>query len=448
MRVIVVGGGITGLVAAHELARAGVEVELLEREDRLGGKIRTERLAGTAIDVGADAFLGRQPEARHLAARLGFTAALRAPLTGRVWLGVEGGPRRLPANTVFGVPTDPVSLARSNVLSPSGLWEAIREPFRPRSEPLSGDTSVAELVGERFGTEVVDRLVEPLLGGVYAGRADELSVRATIPPLAAAAEQPGSLRRGLREHRSAPSDDPVFLTLDGGLGQLVDRLRDGVPRILPGVEARSVVATADGWSVVADDGEREADAVVLATPAWATASILEDLSPMAARELGQIRYASVAVVSLAVPRAAMRRVPSGSGLLVPRSRGTLVKAVTWSSWKWPHVARAADPFLLRASVGRVGEPPPKVSDEDLVGRVVRELSQLAGVSGSPLASRVTRWDDSLPQYEVGHRARVDRIRVALRRDAPGVHVTGAAYDGVGIAHCVRQGQEVAALLSR
>ena len=448
MSVIVVGGGITGLVVAYGLAATGVEVELLERDDRLGGKIRTERLAGTAIDVGADAFLGRQPEARQLVSRLGFTAALRAPLTGRVWLGVEGGPRRLPAGTVFGVPTDLVALARSNVLSPSGLWEAIREPFRPRSGPLSEDTSVAELVGERFGTEVVDRLVEPLLGGVYAGRADALSVRATIPPLAAVAEQPGSLLRGLREHRPAPSDDPVFLTLDGGLEQLVDRLREGVPKVVSGVEVRSVVAARDGWSVVATDGAREADAVVLATPAWASASILEDISPTAARDLDHVRYASVAVISLAVPRAAMRRVPSGSGLLVPRSRGTLVKAVTWSSWKWPHVARAADPFLLRASIGRVGAPPPQMSDEDLVGRVARELSQLVGVSGSPLAWRVTRWDDALPQYEVGHRARVGRIRAALRRDAPGVYVTGAAYDGVGIAHCVRQGQEVAALLSR
>ncbi|MDX1620097.1 MAG: protoporphyrinogen oxidase [Nitriliruptorales bacterium] len=446
-RVAVIGGGITGLTAAAELAHRGADVTLFEASQRLGGKLRTEEFAGRAVDVGADAFLGRQRHAKELAEQLGFTAALRAPIESTVWLAIEGQLRQLPSGTFFGIPTRLGPVAGSQVLSARALWQVATEPVRARGDRWRGDASVAAIVAQRFGTEVVDRLVEPLLGGVYAGRADQLSAEATIPPLAAAAQQGGSLRRGLR--RRAPSgdnDDPVFLTIQGGLGRLVDALATRIPDTRLASPVSSVVPASGGWSVVTDGGEHTVDAVVLAVPAYAAADIVEDLSPAATRELGAMRYASVAVASLALPTTALRRVPRGSGLLVPRSAGRLVKAVTWSSWKWPHHAAAEGQFLLRASVGRIDAPPPDVDDEVLVERIVRDLSQIAGVAASPTAWRVTRWDRSLPQYEVGHRDRVERIKAAVQRDAPGIVLAGAAYDGVGVAHCVRQGQEAAATL--
>lgn len=447
-RVLVVGGGITGLAAAHALARAGVDVALLEASDRLGGKIRTEDLDGTAVDVGADAFLGRQPHARQLAAEVGLEARLRAPIASTVWLPIRGRRRQLPSGTVFGVPTDLLALARSRVLSGPALLRVATEPIRPRRGVIHDDAAVAEVVEERFGPEVVDRLVEPLLGGVYAGRADRLGVRATIPPLADAVAEPGSLLRGLAARRPASSDDPVFLTLQGGLQQLVDALAADVPDVSLGVEVRSVRASADGWAVATTAGDQSADAVVVTTPAPVTSKLLEEVSPIASRELAAIRYASVAVASFAFPTAATRRIPPGSGILVPRSEGRLVKAVTLSSQKWPHLASIDGRFLLRASVGRIDAPPPDVPDDHLIDLILGDLAELAGVAGTPETARVTRWSGSLPQYEVGHLDRVERIRTALRRDAPGVHVAGAAYDGVGVAHCVRQGQQVAASLAR
>lgn len=448
-RVVIVGGGITGLATAYFLGEAGTDVVLLEASDRLGGKIRTEELEGRAIDVGADSFLARQPHAKELAAALGLSADLRAPIADRVWLSVGGRLRRFPSRTVFGVPTDRRSLAASRTLSPRALARVLSEPLRPTDQPLRGDASVATVVSARFGTEVVDRLVEPLLGGVYAGRADELSVEATIPPLAEAVRAEGSLLRRLAERRPAEGgvEGPVFLTLGRGLGSLAGALSERVHGIELGATATEVAPASDGWQVTSDAGEWRADAVVLATPATVTSRLVAGVSPDASRGLGTLRYASVAVVNLAYPHQVIHRVPKGSGVLVPRSQGRLVKAVTLSSQKWPHLAVPDAPFVLRASIGRIDAPPPDVDDAALVDAVAQDLARLIGVAGTPSAWRVTRWPESMPQYDVGHVGRVQAIRDALRRDAPGLYLAGAAYDGVGIAHCVRQAREVAFALT-
>lgn len=448
-QVAVVGGGIAGLATAHFLVEAGVHVVLLEAADRLGGKIRTEELAGQHIDVGADAFLVRDPHARALATSLGLGGDLRAPVADRVWLRSRGDLRRMPSGTFFGVPTDLRSVVRSGVLSPRGLARLLSAPLR-RSAPLQHDASVASVVAPKFGAEVVERLVEPLLGGVYAGRADELSVRATIPLLAEAAAAGGDLRRelaGRAPRRGAERADPVFLTVEGGLGRLVAAIAERLPDVRRGTEVEQIAPVSSGWSLRGRDVELDADAIVLATPATVTARLLGGVSSAASRGLAAFRYASVAVVSLAFPRAATRRIPEGSGVLVPRSEGGLVKAVTLSSQKWPHLAGSQDPFLLRASIGRIDAPPPDLDDEVLVDAVVGELAQYLGVAGYPEAWRVTRWPESMPQYDVGHRQRIGAVEERLRRDAPGVYLAGAAYDGVGIAHCVRQAREVAFVIA-
>lgn len=445
-RAVVVGGGITGLTAAHLLTQRGWEVTVLEADERLGGKLRTEELAGQRLDVGADSFLIREPHAVDLARSLGLGEDLRHPGASEVWLAIGGRLRRLPEGTVFGVPTDLVALARARVLSPTGFARAASEPLRPRSEPLRHDRCVGGIVAERFGNEVVDRLVEPLLGGVYAGDAYALSVQATMPLLADAAGEEGSLLRNLAARRPERAGAPIFATVTGGLERLVHALVERLGDVRAGVAVTALGRGASGWRVTTrgpdhGDAEVDADVVVVTTPAPVTARLLTPVSPGAARELEALRYASVAVVTLVYPQAATLRVPAGSGMLVPRSQGGLVKAATWTSQKWPHLAEDGR-FVVRASVGRIGEPPPDVPDEVLAWEVASDLTQHMGLSGAPEAWLVTRWPGSMPQYDVGHADRVRWIRAALTRDAPGIHVAGAAYDGVGISHCIRQAHEV------
>ncbi len=447
-RVVVIGGGLTGLAAAWHV-RDEVDVTVLESSTDPGGQVRSVPFAGTRIDVGADAFLARQPEGERLVRAAGFgDDDLVAPATGQVYLWVRGRRRPLPAGTVLGAPADPVALVRSGVLPYGAVLRAGLEPVVPRREVV-GDRSVADLVGERFGREVVDRLVEPLLGGVYAGSVDRLSAEATLPPVWSAAQRHRSLLRGLREHRAraAADDSPVFLTIRGGLGRVIDRLAaDLGTRLQTGTAVTSLARTEDGgaWRITTDGGEHlVADGVILALPAAVASGLLRDQSPAAARELSGIRAASVGVVALAYAPEHVTDVPVGSGILVPRTEGRLVKAVTFSSRKWPHHA-GHDHFLLRASVGRVDDATPVDPDDDrLVAAVEAEVRELAGIDGRADEAIVQRWPDSLPQYDVGHLARVDRLRAALREDAPGLHIGGASLDGVGLAARARDGERLA-----
>lgn len=447
-RVVVIGGGLTGLATAWHV-RDEVEVTVLEASTDPGGQVRSVPFAGTRLDVGADAFLARQPEAERLVRAAGFgDDDLVAPATGQVYLWVRGRRRRLPAGTVLGAPADPAALARSGVLRPSAMLRAALEPVVPR-RVVVGDRSVADLVGERFGREVVDRLVEPLLGGVYAGSVDRLSAQATLPPVWAAAEGHRSLLLGLREHRArlAAADSPVFLTVRGGLGRVIDRLAaDLGAQVRTGTTVTSLVRSQDDgtWKITTSGGERlVADGVILAVPASVASGLLAGSSPAAARELARIRTASVGVVALAYAPEQVTSVPAGSGILVPRTEGRLVKAVTFSSRKWPHHA-GHDRFLLRASVGRVDDAAPVDPDDDhLVAAVDREVRELAGIEGRAEEALVQRWPDSLPQYDVGHLARVDRLRAALREDAPGLHIGGASLDGVGLAARARDAERLA-----
>lgn len=455
---MIVGGGITGLATAWLLrhgtvegdSTAGLEVTVLEAGTRLGGKIETRRLDGIPFDVGADAFLARRPEAERLVRRLGLGDRLVAPAAGQVFLWVRGALRPLPAGTVLGVPSDLDAVAESGVLTRRGLARARLEPLLPRRR-RRGDVAVGRLVADRFGREVADVLVEPLLGGVYAGRADRLSLEAAAAPVAEAARRHRSLLTGLRAHRSAAvgGDRPVFLTVEGGLGQVVEALAAGAGTVRTRATVTGVTAHDHGGVrlELADGDCLETDEVVLAVPAHAAAPLVAPVVPAAASLLTGIRYASVAVVALAYPREAAQRVPRGSGMLVPRTEGRLVKAATWSSRKWPQYA-GADRFLVRASVGRIDDERfSSLDDEALVAAVSGELAEAMGLPRRPVAVHVRRWELALPQYEVGHQQRVRQLRVALQSRAPWLHLAGAAYDGVGLAPCVAQAEQVAARIS-
>lgn len=446
-RAVVVGAGLTGLAAAWRV-REDVDVTLLEAADRAGGEIRTVAFAGTAFDVGADAFLARQPEAERLARDAGFgDDDLIAPATGQVSLWTGGRRRPLPEGTVLGAPTDLLAVVRSGVLGPGALLRAALEPLVPRRQVV-GDRSVADLVGERFGPAVVNRLVEPLLGGVYAGRADRLSAQAAAAPLWEAASQHRSLALGLARRRAAStSEGPVFLTLRGGLGRLVERLAADLGsrlRLDAEVVAIEPGGAAARWQVRTAAGETyPADTLLLAVAAAQAARLLVGVSAEAARELAAIPAASVGVVAMAYPRPGPGKGPQGSGVLVPRTESRLVKAVTFASNKWPQHA-GHDHVLLRASVGRIDDDDAlRWDDARLVAAVGREVRELADLDAPPVETLVQRWWQALPQHEVGHVARVDRIRAALRRDAPGLHVGGAALDGIGLAARARDGARLA-----
>lgn len=439
---VVVGAGIAGLAAATALQQGGHRVVVLEGDSRVGGKVRVSEVGGLPVDEGGDSMLARVPDGTDLAAAAGLGDDLVAPAAGQAFLWTRGRMRPLPTGTVLGVPADLAALARSEALSAAGLARVPLDLVLPGG-PTTDDVAVGALVARRLGREVVDRLVDPLLGGVYAGRADALSLHATLPQLAGPAATHRSLLLAARDARSAatPADGPVFRGLPGGLGRLPVALAAALDVRL-GTRVTGLSRTARGWQVRTRGQEvLTADAVVLAVPAAPAARLLRGLLPFAAAELATLEYASVAIVTLVLAGSPPGR---GSGYLVPAADGRVTKAVTFTSRKWAHYDSRTT--VVRASVGRHGEERDlQRADEDLVAVVRAELQQAVGPAGALVDSRVVRWGGGLPQYAVGHRHRVRRVRAAVA-GLPGLAVAGAAYDGVGVPACARSGREAALVL--
>ncbi|MCF6376508.1 protoporphyrinogen oxidase [Nocardioides KLBMP 9356] len=443
--VVVVGGGVAGLVAARGLAAAGREVLLLESSPRVGGKLRTAEVAGLPVDVGAEAMLARRPEGLDLAAELGTEVLHPTAAASAVWS--RGALRTLP-RSLMGVPLDHDQLAASGVLSPEGLARASAE------EPteVDEDVSVGDLVGSRLGDEVVDRLVEPLLGGVYAGHARRISAAAAVPQLLAMARRGGLLDQAAGLPASTA---PVFATVPGGMGRLPGLVVDrGGFEVRTSATVRALRRTDHGWSLTVGPTTHaetlEADALVLATPAAPTARLLADVVPTAAAELAAVETASVAVVTLAfraqdVPDSLFDR----SGFLVPPVEQRAIKAATFSFAKWAWVRDLdRDVVVLRTSLGRHGEEATlQAADEGLVRVSLADLAALAGITARPVDTHVQRWGGALPQYAVGHLDRVARIRAAVA-DLPGLAVCGAAYDGVGIPAVIGSARRAVASLTQ
>ncbi|HEX6932550.1 MAG TPA: protoporphyrinogen oxidase [Streptosporangiaceae bacterium] len=448
-RVTIVGAGIAGLAAAYFLRDSGAEVTVLESSPRIGGKLTVSAVAGVQVDAGAEALLARRPEGVDLIKAVGLGGELVSPgtTTSRIW--TRGAFRQLPRRQFMGVPADMADLERSEILSPEGLDRARQDALLAETS-RSGDVAVADFVGARFGAEVVDRLVDPLLGGVYAGRSDQLSFDATLPALAQASRSHRSLAAAARSLLSqdpgrasepAAPQAPVFTTLASGLGALPDALaRASAALVRTGVTVRELARTPDGWRLTAGPApapERiDGDAVILALPARPASRLLGHVSgaAVAAAALAEIEYASMAIVTLAYPVTAFPEPLTGSGYLVPAVDGRPVKGVTFSTVKWPHLG--GDMHVVRCSIGRIGdEAVLQRDDAGLAALAVADLAAATGVAGRPAATRVTRWGGALPQYTVGHLDRVDRIRAAVAAQ-PGLAVCGAAYDGIGIPACV------------
>ena len=450
MHVAVVGGGVSGAVATYRLRSAlgdGGAITLFEAADTLGGKLRTAEVAGIRYDVGAEAFLARRPEGVALAGELGLE--LVHPTTARST--VRAGQRLapLPGRTLMGIPGSPEAVA--DVLSAEALARVAAEPGLP-PVTLDSDVALGALLRERFGDELVDRLVDPLLGGVYAGGADGLGVRATVPALAAAIDRGA---RSLTEAAAGlipdrPSTAPVFATLPGGLGTLVDRLVElAKPDVRLGHPVTALRRRADGWQLEAGSEVVDADAVLLAVPAPACRRLLAEVVPAASAALGEIELASMAVVAMVLPPGT--ELPDASGVLIGarerRSDGQpfAAKAFTFSSRKWAHLDTG--PVLVRGSVGRFREPGAlHREDDELVGLVRADLAELTGITVEPVEVVVTRWGGGLPQYAPGHLDLVERAERAVA-EVPGLALAGAALHGVGVPACIATATAAASRLT-
>jgi oxygen-dependent protoporphyrinogen oxidase len=444
----VVGGGIAGLTAARDLAAAGRDVLVLEGAPRTGGKLLTGSVGGVEVDLGAESMLARRPEGVDLARELGMPVVHPATTSSSVW--THGALRALP-RSVMGVPADVEQVAGSGVLSAEGVERLRHEtPGRPLAD--SEDVSVGELVATRLGDEVVDRLVEPLLGGVYAGHARLLSARATVPQLVAWSGEASLLAAAAQAGSATPG--PVFAGIAGGLGRLPLALGEGL-EVRTDSPVRGLRRTPTGFALVVGPTiaaeEVLADEVVLATPAAPTARLLADVVPVVAAELAEVEYASMAVVTLAFAATELPDLP-GSGFLVPPVDGRTIKAATFSFAKWDWVREAGATsgglLVLRTSVGRHREESVlQVPDEDLVAASLADLAAATGLVARPVDSRVQRWGGGLPQYAVGHVERVRRIREAVAA-VPGLALCGAAYDGVGIPAVIGSARRAAAMITQ
>jgi oxygen-dependent protoporphyrinogen oxidase len=441
-QVVVIGAGIAGLAAAHRLAQRGLRVTVVEASDRVGGKLLPGEIAGARVDLGAESMLARRPEAVALAREVGLGERLQPPATATASIWTRGALRPMPKGHVMGVPGTAEALA--GVLSDEGLARIEQDAELPRTE-IGEDVAVGEYVAARLGREVVDRLVEPLLGGVYAGDAYRISMRSAVPQLFQVAKTHTSLTEGVREIQARMAANqqtgPVFMGIEGGVGTLplavADAVRAHGGEIVTGAPVSALRREpSGGWKVVTGDRVLHADAVILAVPAPAAAGLLRAEAPEAATELDTVEYASMALVTLAYRRSDTA-LPTGSGFLVPPVDGRTIKASTFASQKWGWIAdENPDVVVLRTSVGRHGETEILERDDAALVDVSRhDLEAATGLAATPLETRVTRWTDGLPQYPVGHHARVARIREHIAK-LPGLAVCGAQYDGVGIPACV------------
>ena len=441
--VAIVGAGVSGLAAAYELHRRGLSVRLVERRERPGGVILTEHAHHFVVDAGPDSLLVQKPAAVDLCRELGLAERLLPTSQPRTAFIYRAGVLHAISDvSVLGFPTRLWPLATSSLFSPGAKVRMAREVLcRPRAS--AEDESIASFVGRHFGREAVEYIAEPLLAGIHAGDVDRLSIRATFPRLVEAEASRGSI---IRTFAGRGGPEAGFKSLPGGMGELVDALVARLPdrAIRYGAAAARVeLGAGAGASVVLDGGERvAARAVILATPAWSAAPLVERLDTDLARRCATIRYWSTAIVALAYTRSAVRHPLQGTGFVVPRREGLTITAGSWVSSKWPHRAPEGQ-VLLRAFLGGARDPDAVGrSDADLVGAAAGDLGAILSIRGEPTLTRVYRWHRSSPQQEVGHLALVAEIDRSLAR-LPGLFLTGTGLRGVGIPDCIADARAVA-----
>jgi protoporphyrinogen/coproporphyrinogen III oxidase len=454
-RIAIIGGGISGLSAAFTLEqsrRTGTPLEyvLFESSPRLGGVLVTEHVEDCVIEGGPDSFLTEKPWAIDLCRQLGLGEQLigSKDAARKTYILVNGRLVEMPDGLMFMVPTKIFPTLLSPLFSPATKLRMAREWFRP-PHTANGDESVAALVERHYGSEVVDRLADPLLSGVYGGEAAYLSVRAVLPRFADMEAKHGSLGRAMlasRKQRAQAKGPvaPLFTSLRNGMQQMVDAIVSQLnsSALIVHSPVSSAQAQDNGWTISAGYQSDHFDAVIVATPAHATAALLQIASPELAAELEGIRYTSSMTVNLAYDQRVRAALPPGFGFLVPRSEGRGMLACTFIHNKFPHRA-PEDLALLRCFVGgRDREDALASPDAEIIATVRKELGEMLGVRAAPQFYRIHRWNRAMAQYGVGHLERLDRIERLCAR-LPGLFLAGNAYRGIGVPDCVRSGTDAA-----
>ncbi|HTP11125.1 MAG TPA: protoporphyrinogen oxidase [Anaerolineae bacterium] len=480
-RVIVVGGGIAGLAAAYRLMKAasGAHITLIESADRLGGKVVTDRVDGFVIEGGPDTFLSYKPRGIGLCRELGLEDRLHGTneKVRRTYVMRQGKLYDLPEGLTGLIPSRFGPMAKTRLISPWGKLRMGMDYFIPPKSP-NGDESLAQFVERRLGRELYDRMIEPLMSGIYAGDGEQLSLGATFPQLRQTELEHGSLVKGmLAAKKKAAQPQPsaahpnvapkkkwaAFVTPETGLAEIIEALQAQ----LQGVEVRlnTMVKKIEhlpsplpspfppfrghgkgegmGMRVELKSGETlDTDAVILATPAYVTAQLVSDLDPEMATALRGIPYASTVTLSVAYPLSDIPKPLNAYGYIIPRAEARSILACTWTSTKFPH--RAPEGYgLIRAFIGRAGDDEVlNRTDTELLQMVRDELRDVLGITAEPLLHRIFRWPQAMPQYTIGH---LDRAATIDRRlvEHPGLYVAGNAYRGIGLPDCIASGETAA-----
>ncbi|WP_194841155.1 protoporphyrinogen oxidase [Sporosarcina cascadiensis] len=455
-KAVIIGGGITGLSAAYYMQKAAEEqgypldITLIEASTELGGKIQTVRRDGYIIERGPDSFLIRKKSVDQLAEDLGIADQLVRNATGQAYILLQDEMHPIPAGAVMGIPTEIKPFITSGLFSLTGKLRAAGDFVLPRSE-VTGDQSLGHFFRRRFGTEVVENLIEPLLSGVYAGDIDQMSLESTFPQFYEVEKKHRSLIVGMK--KTTPKQLPqknshsskkagAFHTFRNGLESVVEALEEQLAdvEILKGTRVMKLNKQ-DGRAILkmSDQQQIEADAVILATSHSVASQLFEPYGLL--QELGTIPTTSVATVALGFPKAAMKREIDGTGFLVPRSSNYSITACTLVDRKWP-TTTPDDKVLIRAFVGRLGEEAiVDLPDSEIEKIVLEDLRQILDLEGQPEFCVITRWKDDRPQYRVGHKEKIIRARQELQTQFPMVQLAGASYDGVGLPDCIDQGVE-------
>jgi oxygen-dependent protoporphyrinogen oxidase len=441
--VAIVGAGIAGLAAGFDLQSRGVSVRILEASTRVGGVIATDRFDEWVVDAGPDSVLVQKPAAVALCRELGIADRLVSTLTPRTaYVLRDGRLHPIAEGSFLGFPITAVALARSGLFSVPGKIRMASEILIPRRSS-DEDESIGAFVRRRFGEEAVDYLAEPLLAGIHAGDVDRLSIRALFPRLVDAERQSGSVIRAFRALHVRPSPQGAFVSLPGGIGELVDALSKA---LAPGTILTSARAThvqrSGTYIIDSTAGRMRARSVVLAVPAYVAASLLRSMDAALADLCDTVPYASTATVAFGYTRGQVAHPLPGTGFVVPRTEGIGLLAGTWVSSKWP--GRAPEGYVLIRGFLGGGRDPRRLdaSDSELVETAQRELAELLTISGSPLFARLYRWTRQSPQYEVGHLQRIAHIERRLTT-IPGLFVTGSGFRSIGIPDCIADGRATA-----
>jgi protoporphyrinogen/coproporphyrinogen III oxidase len=462
-RIAIIGGGISGLAAAHALEehrRSGAELQytLYESSPRLGGVLRTDHIDGCLVEAGPDSFITEKPWAADLCRGLGIGDQLIGSNDAdrKTYILVNRRLVVMPDGLMFMVPTKILPTGLSPLFSLKTKLRMARELFHPPragGEEKDKDESVAALVERHYGAEMVDRLADPLLSGVYGGEAATLSVRAVLPRFAEMERTHGSLGRAVlaaRKKTSAASKKPappLFTSLKTGMESLAEAVASRLPKssLLTNAQVQAISPEAGGWLVSAGLQSDHFDAVILALPTHAAAELLSIYCTQLSAELAAIQYSSSITVGLGYDRDVRESLPSGFGFLVPRSEGKRLLAATFVHNKFPHRA-PEDRALLRCFfAGKTAENIWTLSDDEIVGIIRHDLQQILGLRAEPLFARVYKWKSAMAQYTVGHLDRLDRIE-SLRQKLPGLALAGNGYRGIGVPDCIRSGSEAAAQL--